>query len=274
MYPALAVVTISAANPTVIATAAHGLVVGATYRVTFSGTNSTPSLDGEQDITVTSTTQFTVPVAVTGSGTAGTVNFAAYCTLLDLNTSLGSDNNNYGPEWNIGKVGIIDAVSAEFDREIARARGITTSWSVVALGASQRMYTAKVGPTALLPIDDCIAVSAVTSGGLALVSGTDYLPFPLNGGTYTGLLVMAGRSWSSTYGGNLVTARWGMFARCPNDLRLAVITEATRSFLSARAGYSDNIGLTPFGTVVTAKAFTSKSWQLIQTYGFGAGMIR
>jgi hypothetical protein len=65
-----------------------------------------------------------------------------------------------------------------------------------------------------------------------------------------------------------------MFPRCPNDLRLAVITEATRSFLGARAGYNDNIGLTPFGSVVTAKAFTSKSWELINTYSFGAGMLR
>ena len=274
MYPALTAVTISAANPTVITTLAHGLVVGASYRTVFSGTNCTPSLDGEQEITVTSTTQFTVPVAVTGAGTAGTVNLTAFATLDDLNKTLGSDNNNYGPEWNIGKVSLIDDTTAEFEREITRARGGSGAVCLLALGTSQRMYTGKVGPTNLLPIDDCVSVSAVTADGLALVQGTDYLPFPLNGTPYTGLLALPGRSWSGSYGGNIVTASWGLFTRCPGDLHRAVLVEATRAFLSARAGYSDAIGLTPFGSVVTAKAFTSKSWQLIQTYGFGGGMLR
>ena len=121
MYPTLTATRITAANPAVITTAAHGLWAGATYRAIFSGTNCTPSLDGEQEITVTSTTQFTVPVAVTGAGTAGTVNLTAFATLDDLNKTLGSDNDNYGPEWNIGKVSLIDDTTAEFEREIGRA---------------------------------------------------------------------------------------------------------------------------------------------------------
>ena len=274
MYPALTISAISHASPTQVTTAAHGLVVGATYRAVFSGTNSSPVLDGEQELTVTGTTTFTVPVAVTGAGTAGTVNLSAFATLDDLNKDLGSDNNNYGPEWNIGKVALLDDTTAEFEREIGRARGNSGDFSVVALGSSQRMFTGKVGPTNLLPIDDCVSISAVSAGGVTFVQGTDFLPFPLNGTPYTGLLTLAGRSWSRIYGDNLVTASWGLFSRCPGDLHRAVLVEATRAFLSARAGTSDNIGLTPFGTVVTAKAFTSKSWQLIQTYGFGGGMLR
>ena len=273
MYPTLTATTITAANPTVITTLAHGLWVGATYRAIFSGTDCTPSLDGEQEITVTSTTQFTVPVAVTGAGTAGTVNLTAFATLDDLNKTLGSDNDNYGPEWNIGKVSLIDDTTAEFEREIGRARG-GSNFAVVALGSSQRMFTGKPGPTNLLPIDDCTSVASVVVSGQTWVSGTDYLPFPLNGTPYTGLLALPGRSWSGSYGGSLVTASWGLFTRCPGDLHRAVLVEATRAFLSARAGDSDAIGLTPFGSVVTAKAFTSKSWQLIQTYGFGGGMLR
>lgn len=61
----------TAANPTVVTTAVpHGLTTG--QKVLFSGSNSTPSLNGEQTVTVTSATTFTVAVNVTVAGTTGT----------------------------------------------------------------------------------------------------------------------------------------------------------------------------------------------------------
>lgn len=63
---------ISAANPTVITTsAASGLTTG--EPVTITGSNSTPSVDGTWIVTVLSGTTFSIPIAVTVAGTAGSV---------------------------------------------------------------------------------------------------------------------------------------------------------------------------------------------------------
>jgi hypothetical protein len=67
--------SISAANPTVITTtAAHGLVTGRTVKI--HGSDSTPSVDGDQVVTVTGANTFTVAVNVTVAGTQA--RWAAY----------------------------------------------------------------------------------------------------------------------------------------------------------------------------------------------------
>lgn len=66
----------SLANPTVItmktehgSATLHGLTTG--DKVLFSGSNSTPSINGEQTVTVLTPTTFSVPVNVTVAGTTG-----------------------------------------------------------------------------------------------------------------------------------------------------------------------------------------------------------
>lgn len=68
-FPAASITGISAANPTVITSASHGLTTGQTVYIT--GSNSTPSIDGIHTITVTNTNTFSIPVYVTGAGNAG-----------------------------------------------------------------------------------------------------------------------------------------------------------------------------------------------------------
>jgi|KBSSwiStaDraftv2_1062776.scaffolds.fasta_scaffold53339_5 hypothetical protein len=59
------------ANPTVVTTPVpHGLA--STDVIVVSGSNSTPSINGSQVVTVTGATTFTVPVNVSVAGTAGT----------------------------------------------------------------------------------------------------------------------------------------------------------------------------------------------------------
>jgi uncharacterized phiE125 gp8 family phage protein len=71
--PAVAIVSSSVANPTVLTTSVpHGLASGDT--VTIAGhTGSTPALDGSHLATVLTPTTFSVPVTVTVGGTGGTV---------------------------------------------------------------------------------------------------------------------------------------------------------------------------------------------------------
>lgn len=59
----------TAANPTVVTSANHGLSNGDTIYII--GSNSSPSIDGEHTVTVTGTNTFTVPVNVTTAGTTG-----------------------------------------------------------------------------------------------------------------------------------------------------------------------------------------------------------
>jgi hypothetical protein len=62
----------SAANPTVVTTsAAHGLSNGA--KVSITGSNSTPSIDGIWTVSGVTSTTFTIPVNVTAAGSSGTV---------------------------------------------------------------------------------------------------------------------------------------------------------------------------------------------------------
>lgn len=64
-----AITAISAANPTEITSAGHGLTTGESIFI--YNTDSTPALQGEYEVTVTGTNTFTVPVEVLGAGTTG-----------------------------------------------------------------------------------------------------------------------------------------------------------------------------------------------------------
>ncbi|NJO18791.1 MAG: hypothetical protein HC838_00205, partial [Spirulinaceae cyanobacterium RM2_2_10] len=63
------ITAISVANPTVITSADHGLTTGDI--VTIFESNSTPSINGDQTVTVTGANTFTIPVNVTVIGNAG-----------------------------------------------------------------------------------------------------------------------------------------------------------------------------------------------------------
>lgn len=63
------ITAISIANPSVVTSAAHGLVSG--QSVTFYNTNSTPNVDGAHVATVLTADTFSIPIAVTGAGTTG-----------------------------------------------------------------------------------------------------------------------------------------------------------------------------------------------------------
>ena len=60
---------ISADNPTEITAAGHGLTTGQTIFI--YDTDSTPAIQGEYEVTVTSVNTFTIPVEVFGAGTTG-----------------------------------------------------------------------------------------------------------------------------------------------------------------------------------------------------------
>lgn len=102
------ITNIAAGDPTVITSAGHGLQTGRIINIT--GSNSVPSIDGTHQVTVLSANTFTIPVAVTTVGTAGSftvdnTNFidieTSYNGMITLmNNDLGVNYNTYMPITN------------------------------------------------------------------------------------------------------------------------------------------------------------------------------
>lgn len=118
-----------------------------------------------------------------------------------------------------------------------------------------------------LVIDDCLEILTVrgldASGSEIAIP--DWHEYPLRGTPIEGL--KGDDDWPEYPSRIGVSARWGHSATIPADVREAASIEAVRSHLAAIAGNDDRIGVTPFGKVMTSKAFTSKTHDLVQTYG-------
>jgi len=171
----------------------------------------------------------------------------------------------------------VTEVSADIDRLVKVARGVKGDWSFLAdTEATVRQFMARGGQ--MLPIDDCVEVDQVTllnmdgSAMQDLSSPFDYVLEPIQGTPIVGLMRMQG-VWGR-YSLVAVTAKWGYATSIPPDVTEAAIIEIIRSYLSDRAGNDDRLGLTPFGSVITAKAYTSKVMELVSDYSYGGGSLR
>lgn len=203
----------------------------------------------------------------------------AYCTATDVFTRLAGDNPTISGAYAGVVAAKCDEVSRDINRMVALARGCKGAWSFVAdPTASVRLYAGRPGPIRLLPIDDAFSVSSVaiyTRGQLVrtLVAGTDFVPWPYNGGPIVGLMSL-GERWPEEPGSIAVSARWGFGLGIPVDVREAAVIEVIRSYLSDQGGNDDRLGLTPWGSVVTSKDFVSKTKRLVSDYGWAGGFLR
>jgi len=194
---------------------------------------------------------------------------SAYCTLADVKNRLTGDVPNMGADFDTTITSIITQVSAEFDREVAQARSQAyPGFVIVSAGTSVvRRYTASPYSSLLL-IDDAVAVSAVSildqTGNViqVLVSGTDYLPNPLNSLPITGL-VMTGGVWPSTVGGVSVTLTPGIMSSISDDLHNAVIEESAQVYLSSQTAGG-----------VAPKWLTDRMSLFVESYRYGGGFFR
>ena len=204
----------------------------------------------------------------------GDVDTDAYCTLSDVKQRLSGDIPNMGTEYDSTITAKCMEVRRIIDRNVAKARGIRNRWSFIADGAATvRRFTPRSW-TDLLLIDDCVEVTSVTVDGIALVVNVGYVTEPLQGTPIVGLRLAQGGWWSRTPGGNAVGARWGFATATPEDVREVAIIEVIRSYRGDQAGNNDVIGVTPFGTPITTKAFSSKMRELVQDYSYGGAALR
>lgn len=194
-----------------------------------------------------------------------------YCTWTEVKQRFAGDIPNFPQDYDIvGEAKCIE-VSADIDRKVAQGRGIRGAFSFLAdteattrrLRGRNRRY---------LPIPDCVEVTAVTNDGTVLTAD-QWVPDPPWGTPIEALYLVAG-VWSSRPGSVLVTARWGYADMVPTDVRECALVEAIRSYLADRAGNDDRLGMTPWGSLITSKAFTSKLRELVSDYSYGGGFMR
>ncbi len=169
----------------------------------------------------------------------------------------------------VGTSSLVPAASRVAVQELVRG---------VAAVPSVRSFTLTAAPWDTWLIDDCVSIAAVayretpSAAPRPLVGGTDYLVVPATGTPIVALRKAVGR-WPR---GALIDVRatWGYGATIPPGAREVTGVEVIRSYLADRAGNDDRLGITPFGQVITAKAWTQKTWQFVQDVSFGAGSLR
>jgi len=94
-------ISVSATNPEITTKESHGYTTGDTIRL--SGTNSSPTLNGEYTVTVTSPVSFTISATTTGSGNSGRTNKILYDNTISLTTGI-----SVVQDINVGGVGRIE----------------------------------------------------------------------------------------------------------------------------------------------------------------------
>ena len=196
-----------------------------------------------------------------------------YCSAADVKARLASDNVNMSSAWDTVLGDIVAEVTAELDRAVRTARVQPAGWSFVAdEQASERRFTSRYGGS-YLAIDDCVEVASVSNRGVALTASVDYVTEPLSDLPITGIRLLRG-AWDETPGAIALSAKWGYAATLPADVKAAAITESVRAFRGAGVGYDDRVGMTPFGTVITLPAFTTRTLRLILDYAMPARAVR
>lgn len=163
---------------------------------------------------------------------------------------------------------LIGQAIAEITHEVVRKRNQPEGWDWIATPSAERFYHATPFNRGMLLIDDATEVTAakIYEGGslqTTLVADQDFYVVPANSTPIQSLQrILDSWPWGSDYRIGVVQT-FGRGTDYPSDICMAWITEVVRAYLSARAGENDAIGITPFAAVVTAKAFTQKTWQTI-----------
>lgn len=168
-------------------------------------------------------------------------------------------------------------VTADINRKIGNARGDRTFKFVADSEASARTFRGK--GVAYLPIADCIeiisvAIRTIPSDSPTELTSTDWIAINSTGG---GLPYVAIERVADVFPSRClveVVAKWGFGTDVPADATEAASIEVIRSHFGDQAGNDDRLGFTPFGSVMVAKAFTSKLVDLVAGYGYGGGFLR
>lgn len=219
--------------------------------------------------------EITNPIAFDATGADVQVYLSALSTVGDGNVTV---TGLQGGPWVVDFAGSLSGpqavISGRASTDVADATIVVLPmYEGVALVPSERFFypTPDVWGNIIL-IDDCVEISSVMtydasgSSASSLSSPGDYRPYPLRGLPIQGIK-STGATWPAYPAVVGVTATWGHRWEVPADVREGAVIEAVRSHFAAVAGNDDRLGMTPFGKVITSKAFTSKFKELVADYG-------
>lgn len=200
-----------------------------------------------------------------------------YCSLLDVKQLMTGDVPTSSDAWDTTIGNVIDQVTDLINAEVRNLRGQPEGWSFLPGTDTASRYTGQ--GSALLPIDDSVAVSGVSLlddvGNViqVLTLGRDYQPWPINNLPITALRRIAA-CWPSNYAGVLVNRTPGYGMTVPPNVALTAAQEVIRSIRGGQAGEDDRLGMSPFGSVVVAKALLQSTQRMLARYRYGAGLLR
>lgn len=202
----------------------------------------------------------------------------AYATVNQVKQRLTGDVPAMDGAYDTVLQEIVDEISRDIDREVARVRGQNEPWSFIADNtASTRRYSSTSGSDLLL-IDDCVDIDSVTvslrgNPVQTLVEDYDFLVQPLSSNPITGLRLLAYTWWQFPYVVH-VSAKWGYGTTAPLDVEEVCILEAIRAYEAAKAGIDDRVGVaTAIGTMQITKTWTGKLDSLKRAYRLGPGLL-
>ena len=202
---------------------------------------------------------------------------------LEALTTVGSGNvvvsGFDGGPWTVDFAGDLSGSQPVITGDVTMTDGPTAAIVVLAMwDGVDSLYSERVyypTPDAygrIIPIDDCVDIQSVTiynasgSATQTLSVPGDCRPYPTRGLPYQGMKStgITWPEWPSTVG---VVARWGHAYQVPKDAQEGVVIEVIRAHFAGQAGNDDRLGMTPFGKVITSKAYTSKFYTLVCDYG-------
>lgn len=247
-----------------------------------------PALYGAQLVSVSGGGSGTFTLTFSASTTSAIASGASAAVVQTaLDAILGAGNSVVagapGGPWTVTFAGTLSGPQPTFLATStftpATSHAVVETLSVGSAATVTRRYTGAAGGSALVLIDDAVAVSAVTvldSAGAvsqALVAGTDYLPSPLQGTPITGLMLI-NDVWPWYPGGVQVTLTPGFGPTLPANIRRATLAESIRALRGAQAGEDDRLGMTPYGSVVVSKALLASTLLACQHYRYGGSVFR
>jgi hypothetical protein len=202
---------------------------------------------------------------------------------LEYLSSVGAGNVSVrgfaGGPWTVDFAGALSGPQPVITGNVTQTDGPQASiivlpmWDGAEVVYSERIYYPT--PDAygrIIPIDDCVDIQSVMlysadgSPSQTLSIPSDCRPYPTRGLPYQGLKStgIIWPEWPETVG---VMARWGHAYQIPKDAQEGVTIEVIRAHFAGQAGNDDRLGMTPFGKIITSKAYTSKFYQLVCDYG-------
>lgn len=219
--------------------------------------------------------EITLPILFDATGADVQVALEALATIGSGNVSV---SGFQGGPWTVDFDGTLkgpqDVLEGQSSTDVVDASVVVLPMidGVETVGVERKYSSVADAYGKILPIDDCVEIFQVVlyedgdEIGTPLSNPADYREYPLRGLPIQGIK-STGDNWPCWPAVVGVSSRWGHRVSIPYDVREGVTIETIRLHFAGIAGNDDRLGMTPFGKIITAKAYTSRFLKIAEDYG-------